>query len=115
MFTRDRHKLLEVCRKCQKEKSSFKNVVDLLTISVTSLLFRFNLHKGNVSDNIRLKNGHLFEHLTFDNLFSSKRLQNEINAVVIKFNVSVSEFRLSTDRHIASIISPPVPAYSCAT
>ena len=65
-----------------------------------------------VSDDIQLKTGHLVEHLTFDFLISLKRLQNEINGVVIKFKVFVSEFRPSTDRYVASIISHHVPAYS---
>ena len=62
MFTRDRHKLSEVCTKCRKEKPSFKTVVSLLIILVTSWLFRPNLHNGNVSDTIQLKTGHLVEH-----------------------------------------------------
>ena len=61
MFTRDRHKLSEVCTKCRKEKPSFNTVVSLL-ILVTSWLFRLNIHSGNVSDNIQLKTGHLVEH-----------------------------------------------------
>ena len=68
-----------------------------------------------MNDNIQLKTGHLVEHLTVDFLLSSKRVENEIIGVVIKFNVFVSEFRPSTDRYVASIISHPVPAYSCAT
>ena len=61
MFTRDRHKLSEVCTNCRKEKPSFKTVVSL-PILVTSWLFRLNIHSGNVSDNIQLKTGHLVEH-----------------------------------------------------
>ena len=112
MFTRDRHKLSEVCTKCRKEEPSFNTVVSLLIIIVTSWLFRFILHKGNVSDIIQLKTGHLVEDLTFDFLVSSKKIQIEIDGVVIKFNVFVSELRPSTDRYVASIISHHVPAYS---
>ena len=97
MITRDRHKLSEVCTKCRKEELSYKTLVSLLISLVTSWLFRFNFYNGKVMDNIQLKTGHLVEHLTFDFLISSKRLQNEINGVVIKFNVFVSEFRPSTD------------------
>ena len=78
----------------------------------TSWLFCFNLHNGSVTDNIQLRTSHLVEHLTFGFLISSKRLQDEVNGVVIKFNVFVSEFRPSTDRYVASIISHHVPAYS---
>ena len=65
MFTRNRHKLSEVCTKCRKEEPSFKTVVSLSTISVISWLFRLYLHKGYVSDISQLKTGHLVEHLTF--------------------------------------------------
>ena len=34
------------CRKCREEEPSFKTVVSLLIILVTSWLFRFNLHNG---------------------------------------------------------------------
>ena len=86
--------------------------MNLLIVLVTSWLFCFKLHNGNVSDNIQLKTGHLVENLTFDFLVSSKRLQNEIDGVVIKFNVLVSVFRPSTDRYVASIISHHIHAYS---